>query len=172
MSKPVEVFSREQFESALPTHKDTGEILWEYIGFRDGEHCYTVPLPDGNHRISVRSSIGSSGWSAESGQDSIRVWLEELKQVLNKGMLTKAWVGVKKKQRWVTRIEGWDRRMVGVIRELYALGDWKSKMESDSPYCPRCGKPMRVRFRKKDDAPFWGCYAFPSCRGTKNLKTS
>ena len=34
-----------------------------------------------------------------------------------------------------------------------------------SPDCPRCGKPMRKR--KSANGDFWGCSAFPECRGTR-----
>ncbi|MEI7902412.1 MAG: four helix bundle suffix domain-containing protein [bacterium] len=33
-----------------------------------------------------------------------------------------------------------------------------------SPECPQCGKPMRRRTSAKGD--FWGCSAFPECKGT------
>jgi four helix bundle suffix protein len=34
-----------------------------------------------------------------------------------------------------------------------------------SPECPECGKPMRQRRSVK--GPFWGCSAFPECKGTR-----
>ncbi len=34
-----------------------------------------------------------------------------------------------------------------------------------SPECPQCGKPMRQRKSAKGD--FWGCSAFPECKGTR-----
>lgn len=34
-----------------------------------------------------------------------------------------------------------------------------------SPDCPQCGKPMRRRKSAKGD--FWGCSAFPECKGTR-----
>ena len=40
--------------------------------------------------------------------------------------------------------------------------------EKDKPTeaeCPRCGKPMRRRTSAKGQ--FWGCTAFPDCKGTK-----
>lgn len=30
--------------------------------------------------------------------------------------------------------------------------------------CSECGSAMIKRFRKSDNAPFWGCAAFPNCR--------
>ncbi len=36
---------------------------------------------------------------------------------------------------------------------------------ADAPECPLCGKPMRRRKSAKGD--FWGCSAFPDCKGTR-----
>ncbi len=36
---------------------------------------------------------------------------------------------------------------------------------ADAPACPLCGKPMRRRTSAKGD--FWGCSAFPDCKGTR-----
>jgi len=35
------------------------------------------------------------------------------------------------------------------------------------PACPECGKPMRRRRSKKGD--FWGCSAYPDCRGSRDF---
>lgn len=40
----------------------------------------------------------------------------------------------------------------------------KQKNE-DAPDCPQCGKLMRQRTSAKGD--FWGCSAFPDCKGTR-----
>ena len=34
----------------------------------------------------------------------------------------------------------------------------------------RCGEPMRLRHRKADGAPFWGCSTFPRCRHTEPVR--
>ncbi len=36
---------------------------------------------------------------------------------------------------------------------------------SDAPECPQCGKPLRRRKSAKGD--FWGCPAYPECKGTR-----
>lgn len=44
--------------------------------------------------------------------------------------------------------------------------------EPDSPSCPACGKPMlrrRAKSGKSSGQEFWGCQAFPQCRGTRPL---
>jgi len=44
--------------------------------------------------------------------------------------------------------------------------------EADAaPACPECGKPMRQRKAKSGPhagQPFWGCTAYPECKGTRN----
>jgi four helix bundle suffix protein len=42
--------------------------------------------------------------------------------------------------------------------------------QSDTPLCPLCGKPMRQRTARKGShagQTFWGCPAFPECRGAR-----
>jgi four helix bundle suffix protein len=41
----------------------------------------------------------------------------------------------------------------------------RGKERPPSPECPQCGKPMRHRKSAKGD--FWGCSAFPNCKGTR-----
>jgi restriction system protein len=36
-----------------------------------------------------------------------------------------------------------------------------------SPPCPQCGQPMRRRRSAKGE--FWGCPAYPECKGTKPI---
>ena len=41
----------------------------------------------------------------------------------------------------------------------------KGQKTADAPACPQCGKPMR--WRKSAKGGFWGCSAFPDCKGTR-----
>ena len=41
----------------------------------------------------------------------------------------------------------------------------RDKAQPPSPECPLCGKSMRRRRSAKGD--FWGCSAFPDCKGTR-----
>jgi four helix bundle suffix protein len=43
----------------------------------------------------------------------------------------------------------------------------REKDRPPSPECPQCGKPMRRRKSARGD--FWGCSAFPDCKGTRQL---
>ena len=40
----------------------------------------------------------------------------------------------------------------------------EQQQTADAPDSPQCGKPMRRRKSAKGD--FWGCSAFPDCKGT------
>ena len=37
------------------------------------------------------------------------------------------------------------------------------------PRCPYCGAPMVLRTRKSDGKPFYGCSAYPKCKGIVNV---
>ena len=39
---------------------------------------------------------------------------------------------------------------------------------SQSPACPQCGRPM-VRRTAGDGRPFWGCPAYPQCKGSRRM---
>jgi len=44
---------------------------------------------------------------------------------------------------------------------------------TQTPECPDCGKPMTrrtARQGKRAGKKFWGCSAFPKCRGTRNIE--
>lgn len=38
-----------------------------------------------------------------------------------------------------------------------------------TPICPRCGEAMVLRTSRKDGSQFWGCSAYPKCKGTKQV---
>ena len=38
------------------------------------------------------------------------------------------------------------------------------------PVCPKCGAPMVLRTRKSDGGSFWGCSAYPRCRGIRDAQ--
>jgi len=109
----IDVFDTKRFEAALPKDKN-GNNLWNYAGFEDNERMYVVyagPFA----RVVVRSSIDESGFAAESGQDSIRLWLE----ILTDSGTCQA---VKKLDAWTTRVPGWEGRMIEKMRQLYRYG--------------------------------------------------
>jgi len=109
----IDQFTTARFEEALPKHKKTGEPLWSFVGTKFGERLYVVNVNE-NTRIMIRSTILSDGLAAESGTDSIRLWLE-----IRKG---NTWKPRAKMDRWTTRVTGWEERMTKKLRELYRLG--------------------------------------------------
>lgn len=54
----------------------------------------------------------------------------------------------------------------GGIRERMTQARIASR-DADAPPCPECGKPMRKRSSRKGD--FWGCTAYPECRGSRDI---
>jgi four helix bundle suffix protein len=44
----------------------------------------------------------------------------------------------------------------------------RGQSEGPAPDCPQCGRPMRRRTSAKGE--FWGCSAFPECRGTREIR--
>jgi restriction system protein len=62
---------------------------------------------------------------------------------------------------------GFTEKLYGA-RKQGRLSD-KSDMSDNSPMCPLCGQPMRHRTARKGPKagqPFWGCSAYPDCKGT------
>ena len=149
----VDHFTKEQFEAALP--RVDGVSAWTYAGQIQGEHCYLVPVRNLHGHcvaVMVRSSVHESGHSAGTGEDSIRCWLvnpEDHSPM--SGKLSK----------YVTRVPGWEKRMLGTIRELYRLG---MKLRP----CPVCGCMMSLGKVKKD-GPNKG-RMFQSCRTQDKMR--
>lgn len=108
----IDQFTTARFEEALPKHNKTGEPLWSFVGLKQGERVYMVNVNE-QTRIMIRSTIGSDGLAADSGEDSIRLWLE-LK-------IGDVWKPRKKMDAWTTRVAGWEKRMTSKLRELYRL---------------------------------------------------
>lgn len=54
----------------------------------------------------------------------------------------------------------------GGIRERMTKARIDSR-DADLPTCPDCNQPMRKRRSKKGE--FWGCSAYPECRGTREI---
>lgn len=139
----IETFTREQFEGALPVHKDTGEPLWKYAGLVQGEHVYRIAIPDTNKRIVIRSSVRRNGVSAGTGDDSIRLWVEYHYRKIDK------WLPLGKLDAWTTRKPGWQDRVTGKLRELWrlALEDSKSgkRKAQATPTAPKLHTPSKYQ---------------------------
>ncbi|MBR4563488.1 MAG: topoisomerase DNA-binding C4 zinc finger domain-containing protein [Paludibacteraceae bacterium] len=49
----------------------------------------------------------------------------------------------------------------------------QNNIQEDSPFCPKCGKPMLKRMAKKginSGKPFWSCSDYPNCTGTRKME--
>ena len=60
---------------------------------------------------------------------------------------------------------GFSERMTAARVE--AKRERREAVDEDAPACPSCGAPMRLRHSANGD--FWGCTAYPTCRGTRRL---
>lgn len=143
---PIDQFTRERFELALPVHRETNLPLWIPQGVQAGEYCYTVPVKAGV-MIFVRSSLKASGVAADAAKDSIRCWLaaDEFGEPLGS-----------KVERWISRVNGWDQRMTKTLRKLYMIGLQLGP-------CPKCQKQQSAFIVKKEDSANKGRW-FSTCR--------
>ena len=121
----TEKFTKEQFEKVLP--KD----LWKGLGAVDGEYLYAMsPTPE--IRIYIRSSIRPDGIAADTGKDSIRAWLSSADGTP---------LG-SKTQAYVTRIPGWETRLIEMLRKL-----WKNSKKIEQCSCGRLMGVFKVKKR-------------------------
>ncbi len=60
---------------------------------------------------------------------------------------------------------GFSERMTAARVE--AKREARQAVDEDAPKCPQCGALMRLRHSARGD--FWGCTAYPTCRGTRQV---
>ncbi|RJR12447.1 hypothetical protein C4588_02095 [Candidatus Parcubacteria bacterium] len=120
----IDTFTKQGFEKALP------EGFWTYTGLMGGEHTYQIKITE-DIFITVRSSVGPNGFSADTGMDSIRCWLvgSEGQPLGNKV------------QKYITRVSGWEGRLLENLRTLWGWAKWAG-------YCPECHIPLCI-FKSK-----------------------
>ena len=58
---------------------------------------------------------------------------------------------------------GFSERMTAA--RVAAKREQRQAVDEDAPPCPVCGAPMKLRHGARGD--FWGCTAYPTCRGTR-----
>ncbi len=143
---PVEIFTTDQFDAALPHVQ--GKPLARTSSFEDGQWTYMLPVANGM-AIKVYSGIGSSGVSADCGEDSIRAVIVRLSDGRVYGS---------KLKRWVTRQPGWRARLTDMLREMWKLalltGPCNASIVTatygDMPYGSRpCGGTIGVYLVRK-----------------------
>jgi len=137
----IDKFDIGRFEGALPTHNQTGQKLWQYTGMDKGERVYVIPAGEFS-RVVIRSSIDETGYAADTGKDSIRLWL----QIKVNG----DWKGIKKLDTYTTRVSGWEKRMVDKMRELYGLG---IKVKREVNGCDQCNSEKVIVWFVKKEGP-------------------
>lgn len=59
----------------------------------------------------------------------------------------------------------------GFTERLHATRTQARAEQTGTPLCPLCGKPMRRRTAGKTQRQFWGCPAYPNCKGTQDIET-
>ena len=130
---PIERFSQTKFESALPRDKAENP-LWERRGIVGHEYTYSVPIINGTVKrgeleIRIHSSVSQrTGLADGTGENSIRLYLFSPKYNKSLG---------KTESRWITRIPGWQERLIKQLRELYKRGLKSSR-------CRKCGELQGV----------------------------
>ena len=55
---------------------------------------------------------------------------------------------------------GFSERMT--VARVEAKREQRQVVDEEAPMCPLCGAPMKLR-----RGDFWGCTAYPPCRGTR-----
>lgn len=119
----IDSFTKQDFETALTN----SSVPFKYAGMDLGEHTYLVPV-DETIALMIRSSIRSDNQSADTGTDSIRVWLFNRRTDFPIG----------KSATWfITRRPGWIERLV---EQLKLLTYWR-RTAGD---CKICGKPKSI----------------------------
>lgn len=139
-------FSTKQFEDALP-------VGAAFQSIQNGERVYSLPINPHVH-IFIRSSIGPNGFANDTGEDSIRMWIEVLREDGTRQSLAKN----EDLSRYTTRVSGWEMRMNDKLEELVKVA---SRIQKSISVCPDCGKPKWLNITKKEGPnkgrPFASC---------------
>ncbi|MDA1088460.1 MAG: four helix bundle suffix domain-containing protein [Verrucomicrobia bacterium] len=68
--------------------------------------------------------------------------------------------------RQLTQLEGAFME-TGGIREKMTAARLDARADASAPVCPDCGASMKQRTSNR--GPFWGCSAFPKCKGLRKI---
>jgi four helix bundle suffix protein len=58
----------------------------------------------------------------------------------------------------------------GFTERLHTARTQARAEQTGTPLCPLCGQPMRRRTAGKTQRQFWGCSAYPNCKGTQDIE--
>ncbi len=133
----IDIFTKQEFENTLPAPFDP-------LGNIQGEWCYFIKI-DKKVAIYIRSSVGHSGMSKDTGQDSIRLHLVKyihIKSISSHNVYSMEPLG-SKLQKYITRVPGWQKRLnekIKFLKELrLSVGD-----------CQDCSDPLSILKVKKE----------------------
>lgn len=140
----IETFSKQDFESKLDYLEP------QPLGIIQGEESYLIKL-DKQVSIMIRSSVKENGYSADTGQDSIRAWLVNGSDNPLGSKVSK----------WTTRLPGWGMRLTEVLRQLT---QWRL-LAGD---CKTCYKPLGI-FKVKKSGENKG-RIFANCKEHKGFR--
>lgn len=141
----IDRFSKSEFESALPAD------LWASRGISGREFVYAVPvlgsrLNDGELEIRIHSSVNVHSNVADgTGKNSIRIYLFSPKFDVSLG---------KAYGKYITRIPGWQWRMLEQLRKLYGRGQ-----ESRRCACGELSAVYTAKTAKNKGRKFYKCIA-------------
>jgi len=110
----VDTFTKTQFEDAIETicTHVRYQLRWEEMKtYRVGkEFVYEIPTSHLSIILVIHSSVNTITLESDgSGENSIRVWVKD--PYTNKPLMGKT-------QKWITRVEGWESRLMQVITDL------------------------------------------------------
>lgn len=129
--------------------------------------------------------VGSSGWTGSPASYNthrkfcehvlkqyakFERWLEHEDSHVRANALVILCTRAAKMQEAYIRRQGEEFKKAGGFREKMgearrdARAQSEGRTEEETPTCAACGSPMRKNFRKRDNAPFWGCTNYPACR--------
>jgi hypothetical protein len=108
---PIDQFSKQQFEAALPIDKQSNQPLFKCEGVEKGEYIYAWEIKP-NLKMVIRSSVKQAGVAAECGKDSIRIILASHDG--NRWRYASSGSTV-----YTQRTPGWEKRLSEKIKELF-----------------------------------------------------
>ncbi len=122
-------FTKDDFEKRMKARINKTSDLFEFYGIIAGEYVFTMKVSD-LAEVMIRSSVRLDGRAASTGKDSIRCWLVNPQ--------TKESIG-SKVSKYITRVDGWEERLVIALRKLYKMGRFL-KNERQGIYITKDGR--------------------------------
>lgn len=132
----TELFTKDQFFKVISNYCEESGLKFSERGFFMGEyryHIYVAVVKSHEIFVEIASSIGPSGVADGTGENSIRLWLSG-----DNGLPLGS-----KISRWVTRVPGWEKRMIDQIERLTAMGQ-------AIRWCNKCSTLEKIFIVKKD----------------------